>query len=250
MAITTTTHTLTSTGGHQIVVPFGVIGIEVECWGGGGAGGARNTIGGGGGGKGGGYAQKDFGSDGTSSFTNSLSSIIHGIQIGGIIQCNVGDGGDAAGSPSRNGGVSEVIGTDKETIFCRATGGDGVAPNTCTGSSSTNGTAVGDTIYTGGNGATCNDPNGGGGGEGACSNGNGNAGSAPTGGSGCDGGDGGDGFSEGSGEGNPGSTTGGGGGGCWTELAKTTLGGDGGRGKIIMTIYVENGVIAGMDEFC
>ena len=244
-----TEYTFTNGQSGQIVYPFGVIGILIQCWGGGGAGGSVTATGAGGGGKGGGYATIGYGSNGDDPFDNPMSDISHGIKPGGVLQINSGEGGNADGSGiGINGDPSEVIGTDKRTVFCRATGGNGVAVNTSTGQSTTNGTAVGDTIYTGGNGATTqNLADGGGGGEGACTTSNGQAGSGASGGSSCDGGDGGDGV-VGGGAGSAGNVTGGGGGGAAYSRG-SFYGGDGAHGKAIVTLYVENVVIAGMDEF-
>lgn len=138
--------------------PEGVTVIDVECWGGGGSG-SNYGLGGGGGGGGGAYAKKT------------------GISVspGTTYTIKIGSGGytaDGGATFFKNEEGTEIV---KAVGGSRAIGdskGNGGAASSC----------IGDTKFSGGNGANGSGNNGGGGGGGAGSTGAGNNASGTTGG--------------------------------------------------------------------
>lgn len=211
----TISKTFTSNG--SFTVPKGITSITIETWGGGGAGGgvsAAFASKGGGGGGGGGY--------------NKISNF--SVIPGNTYSITVGAGGSASSGGDGGDGGNSFIGSSD----CLAYGGKGGKANNGAGGSGGNG------LYKGGNGKNGSGGNSGGGGSSAGTGINGNnatgrpGASAVTGGG--NGGDGGNGYANGATGGDPG---GGGGGAECGGLGGWFSGGDGHRGKVIISYTVD-----------
>lgn len=194
-------------------VPAGVTEITVECWGGGGKGGTRTSNGVSGGGGGGGYSRSVLTVVPSNSYTVSVGA---------------GATGTSAGGDSWFGSSSTIL----------ARGGNSVSNNNANGASG-GAVGIGDVTYSGGdghNGNTSGTRYGGGGGSsaGIAANGtdapNQNGGNAPAG-----GGNGGNGRYNSQGNGSDGDNPGGGGGGAVRTSSYTRSGGDGARGRVIVS---------------
>lgn len=203
--------------------PAGVTSVQVECWGGGQSGGGPG--GAGGGGDGGDYAKS------TVAVTPGASYDVY-----------VGNGGGATVDAKNNGEPSYFY--KSPDYLVKADGGGG----------SSN---IGDVVYAGGSGGSSAYLDGGGGGGGGGSAGTGSGGnngsnaSGSTGGAGAsavtgggNGGDGGDNGVDGGYAGLPG-----GGGGGAGQSSGTTVGKDGGTGKVVLTYTVTASVAPQANQY-
>jgi len=192
--------------------PEGVTQVDVECWGGGGGGGQPDSTLGGGGGGGGAYSKK------TGISVSASTSYAISIGTGG----GVGQSGGATYFKNASGTkVVEAVGGNGANSYV---GGQGGAASNC----------IGDTKYSGGNGALTIGTAGRGGGGGAGSTGDGNNASGITGGAAKSeyGGEGGNGRTSGK-DGYNGGAYGGGGGGGGADASS----GSGYKGCMRITKY-------------
>ena len=224
----------TASGTFYTSVPAGATSVFFQCYGGGGGGARKQTAGYGGGGAGGCYAQK------------TLTPPPYG--IGSEVTITVGSGGNT----SAGGGFSSVKFTLSGTSSCSASGGNAPAVDSGLATAGSTSGCIGDIFYAGGGGSQggAAQGGGGGGGEGASTSGVGNTATTVAGGTGSSGGDGGDGRNTAAGEG-PGNSAGvyGGGGGGAYSTGNIFGGGTGGRGQVIITWTITNGVLSPISEF-
>ena len=229
--------TISASGSYT--VPAGAKAVQIQVWGAGGGGSKGYSNLKGTGGSGGGFAQK------TMTITG-----------GSVLSATVGTGGNGA-TTSGNGATGGTSSVSSGSVIVSASGGEGgISTSTPSGTGGASGDFVtGDFGYTGGVGATIQQPTdatpggGAGGSAGTASNGN-NAGNTSTG-SGSSGGT----AVTGGGAGGNGGTTnatgdvgglpGGGGGGN----AGTGNGGNGANGRIIITAYYTS-ITYSSSSFC
>ena len=210
------TQTYATAGNHTFIVPAGVTQITVEAWGGGGRGGTRTTNGRGGGGGGGAYVK--------STITVTPSSTIN-LHVG-------------AGSTTATAGGDSWVVNDATVLAEGGRSGQNNNNDGATGGSAAS--SIGDTRYSGGNGANSGSNYGGGGGSSAGTAANGNNGSTSTGGTApAGGGNGGNGRTSSQGDGTAGLAPGGGGGGAYRSTYGTRTGGAGANGRVVIT-WCEN----------
>jgi parallel beta-helix repeat protein len=226
------TDTYNTAGTFTWIAPAGVSSVTVEVWGGGGEGGTRTFNGGSGGGGGGAYSRK--------------ASIP--VTPGNSYSVVVGAGATTTAS----GGDSYFI--NNGTVLAK--GGGSVTNDNSNGAQGGQASAgVGDTKYSGGNGASAGSGRGGGGGSSAGTAANGNNGSGSSGGTApTGGGAGGGGRLSTTGNGSDGSLPGGAGGGAYKSSSGTASGGRGQDGQVRITYtpityslsVIKNGTGTGM----